>query len=112
MEIATLRLLFDSGLLVLIWMVQLIVYPGFAYYSFSDLRKWHAVYTKRISYVVIPLMVGQLVLAVLEAFTAPNASAIVGLALVLLVWVFTFGVFVPLHHTISEEPPQRSYCVP
>ena len=50
----------DFGLLVLIWMVQLVVYPGFKYYQRERLLEWHARYTSRISYIVGPLMLGQL----------------------------------------------------
>jgi hypothetical protein len=33
MDINIIRLLFDAGLFVLIWMIQLSVYPSFLYYE-------------------------------------------------------------------------------
>ncbi len=51
MDILILRLLFDFGLVVLIWIVQLVIYPGLCYYSETDLLKWHKLYTSRIAYV-------------------------------------------------------------
>ena len=60
------RLLFDFGLVILIWMVQLVVYPSFRYYKESDLMRWHERYTKAISIIVVPLMFGQLFLVILQ----------------------------------------------
>ena len=59
MIVEILRILFDVGLLVLIWMVQLIVYPSFLYYTHEQLVVWHTRYVKQISLIVIPLMFGQ-----------------------------------------------------
>ena len=46
------RLLFDSGLLVLILMVQLIIYPSFLRYPLKNLITWNNIYTKRIAVIV------------------------------------------------------------
>ena len=54
------RLLLDFGLCILIWMVQLVVYPSFLFFSFNNLFTWHKTYTKAIALIVIPLMLGQL----------------------------------------------------
>ena len=58
-----LRLAFDTGMLALIWLVQLIIYPGLAMYNDVNLRIWHPIYTKRVTLVVLPLMFGQLILS-------------------------------------------------
>jgi len=36
MQLPDFRLLVDFGIVVLVWMVQLVVYPSFAYYKFQD----------------------------------------------------------------------------
>jgi len=41
MSIPLIRLLFDFGLLVLIWLVQLVIYPSFLYYEQDNLKRWH-----------------------------------------------------------------------
>ncbi|MEO1009857.1 MAG: hypothetical protein AAFX53_01035 [Bacteroidota bacterium] len=61
MKYEILRLLCDFGLVVLIWSVQLIIYPSFQFYNPIELLLWHGIYVHRITYVVLPLMVGQLV---------------------------------------------------
>lgn len=96
-----LALLFDTGCLVLIWLVQLVIYPSFKFYPPSDLRKWHNKYTKRVTYVVLPLMVGQLILTSMQA-TSFQLLALFKLLLVILTWLVTFAVFVPLHNKIEK----------
>ena len=102
MSISILRLLFDFGLLVLIWMVQLIIYPSFKFYSENDLLLWHQKYTAAISFVVIPLMFGQLITATLQVINNQNWFTIGGLTLITAVWVSTFLQFVPMHKAISN----------
>lgn len=99
----TLRLIFDSGLLVLIWIVQLIVYPSFSHYKLNDLYRWHKTYTKRIALIVIPLMLGQLITVILQVVETHNGYTVLSSVLVLLVWLSTFRQFVPLHNNVSEE---------
>ncbi|MEL7161763.1 MAG: hypothetical protein AAFN92_13465, partial [Bacteroidota bacterium] len=57
-----LRLAVDTAALVLIWLVQLVIYPAFLYYAEADFRGWHPVYTQRVTYVVLPVMLAQLAL--------------------------------------------------
>jgi hypothetical protein len=95
-------LLVDVALVVLIWMVQLIVYPSFTYYKPKNLIEWHQKYTTGIAVVVIPLMLAQLVLAIVAVFYQPNFTAISTLVIVLFLWIFTFLSFAPLHFKISE----------
>lgn len=99
----TVRLVCDAGLLVLIWMVQLIIYPSFSYYKQDDLYKWHATYTKRIAAIVIPLMVGQLITVTLQVVQKQDMYTLTSSLLVLLVWLSTFIQFVPLHTNISRH---------
>ena len=101
MTIEILRLLFDFGLLVLIWLVQLVIYPGFPYYSVENLLKWHRKYTVGISVVVIPLMFGQLITAILLLVESKTTFTIGSLILISIVWAITFSQFVPMHRKID-----------
>ncbi len=91
----------DFGLFVLIWMVQLIIYPGFRFYSPEELQSWHRRYTPRISFIVIPLMLGQLMLHGTLLQQEKTVYGIGSFSLVLLVWLLTFTVFVPRHKSIT-----------
>jgi len=96
------RLLVDFGLLVLIWIVQLVVYPGFGYYQRESLVKWHQKYTLQITYVVFPLMVTQLLLSGIQLWHTVSWYSGSSFLVVILLWVSTFLQFVPLHNKISE----------
>jgi hypothetical protein len=100
-------ILVDVGLVVLIWMVQLIVYPSFPYYKRENLIEWHQKYTTGIAVVVVPLMLAQLILAIVAVFYQPNFTAISTLLIVLFLWIFTFLCFAPLHFKISEGKPNQ-----
>ena len=102
-NLSIISLLFDFGLVVLIWMVQLIIYPSFKYHNQESLIKWHAKYTVRIAGIVIPLMFGQLILYLYLVFTQPDASIYIRTVLTISAWIGTFGIFVPLHNTINNR---------
>ncbi|HBH47204.1 MAG TPA: hypothetical protein DDX98_01100 [Bacteroidales bacterium] len=95
------KLLFDGGLVILIWMVQLTIYPSFRYYSKDQLMQWHEIYTRRISLVVVPLMLGQLLFSILEVWFTRELFSFFNLIAALIVWVLTFWLFVPRHQKIA-----------
>jgi hypothetical protein len=105
--ILQISILVDVGLVVLIWMVQLIVYPSFPYYKTENLIEWHQKYTTGIAVVVVPLMLAQLVLAIVAVFYQPNFTAISTLLIVLFLWIFTFLCFAALHFKISAVIPNQ-----
>ncbi|TXD65407.1 hypothetical protein ESX12_10855 [Polaribacter glomeratus] len=100
--IVQISILVDAGLVVLIWMVQLIIYPSFTYYKSEDLIKWHQKYTNRIAVIVVPLMLSQLAFAIVAVFLNLSFTTIITLLIVLFLWIFTFVSFAPLHFKISE----------
>ncbi|TFG74980.1 MAG: hypothetical protein E4H26_06920 [Flavobacteriales bacterium] len=102
MEITNIKLLIDFGLVVLIWMVQLVIYPSFLHYRAKDLIRWHQTYTKRISLVVAPLMIGQAVLALFQSYQVFGTMEVFQLAIIIAVWISTFAQFVPIHHKIAS----------
>jgi hypothetical protein len=106
--ILQISLLIDAGLMVLIWLVQLVIYPSFTYYQPKDLLKWHQKYTTRLAFVVIPLMFSQLILAIVAVFYQLNTVSSCSLGIVMVLWVFTFTSFAPLHHKISEGNTNQS----
>jgi hypothetical protein len=94
-------LIVDFGLVVLTWIVQLVIYPSFRYYAVKDLKSWHLKYTRRITIVVFPLMISQLILHSYFAFENPAILAITTALLVVLNWLITFFFAVPLHGKID-----------
>ena len=96
------RLVLDVGLLVLIWMIQLIVYPSFLFYTAKELIAWHKMYTKAIALIVIPLMLGQLGITIYQVFLVQNTYTLTSIILVVFLWGITLLKFAPMHQQISE----------
>ena len=102
-QILIYKLIPDVGLLVLIWLVQLVIYPSFKYYSASELKLWHNTYTRRITLVVLPLMLSQLVMSIALLLMSNWMSYyMIDSTLVVLTWILTFVIFVPLHQNIDK----------
>ena len=102
MSITILRLLFDFGLLVLIWIIQRIVYPSFIHYNSKDLVNWHKVYTSRLTFIVMPLMLGQLGISIYQLIMEIDLYTVLSLIIIIVIWVATFLQFVPIHAQISK----------
>ena len=103
MEFKLIQLLSDFGLVVLIFIVQLIIYPAFRFYEKQNLNKWHTIYTQRIALLVIPLMFAQLGLGLFLIVTAFSLMTLVSLVLISSMWILTFVLFVPYHSQIANE---------
>jgi hypothetical protein len=102
--IVNLNLAISWGLLVLIWMVQLIIYPGFQRIPPNEFSAYHRWYVKRISSVVIPLMLAELLMTVWwlkseSGSSVPTISAF----LVFIVWLSTFAIQVPIHIRLKNS---------
>ena len=110
MTLDLIRLLIDFGFVILIWTVQLVIYPSFAYYSPSNLFKWHRLYTLRVTFIVLPLMFSQLVIAMVQLWNFQNWYTIGSSVLILVLWLLTFMVFVPLHQSIDKGDPKDNVC--
>ena len=100
------RLVLDAGLLVLTWMIQLIVYPSFLFYTAKELVTWHKIYTKTIALIVIPLMLGQLGITIYQVFLVQNIFTFTSIVLVVFLWGITLLKFAPMHQQISEGNTQ------
>lgn len=97
------RMLADVGLVVLIWITELITYPSFKRIKESELQEWHPIYTKRISFLVAPLMFVQASTGLLHLYSNTNIFSIMAFAFVLLTFYITFFIAVPLHNQIEKE---------
>lgn len=101
-------LLIDVGLVILAWMIQLIVYPGFAYYEPADIKHWHRSYVTRISMLVVPLMIGQVVLHGLLLSWHQDAVSVGTAALIVVAWISTFLQAAPLHDQMAKADDTKA----
>lgn len=94
---------FSSALVGLIWLVQIVHYPLFSAVGDDAFVTYEAQHCRRISFVVLPLMVGELVLAVAHFMLSGGSwQATVGLSLLAIIWLSTFLIQVPLHRTLAS----------
>ncbi len=89
-----------------IWTIQVAQYPLFARIGAAEWGEYHSVYTRSITFVVLPAMVTELGTSGLLALARPHwlspSLLWAGFACAILTWAVTFFVSVPLHDTLSR----------
>lgn len=93
----------NFGLVVLIWLVQLIIYPSLAHVDTEEFRGWHRHYMQLISAIAGSLMMAQLALAVLVFLTAPDVSTLLILAGIAMVWASSLLLSIPCHTALRRD---------
>lgn len=104
MEVILIINLFSSFFLCgLIWVVQLVHYPSFHGFDKVDYHKWMNFHISGISVIVVPLMLTELGSSLLLTFIDAPFPVIqqTGLGIVILIWLITFIVQVPLHEKLT-----------
>ena len=110
MNIEIARVIVDFGAVVLIWMIQLIVYPSFLYFSDKDLIKWHIHYRQLVTFIVAPIMFAQTGIIAFQILTEFNWLHLLSSIICGLLWLLTFFEAVPLHHKIDKNEELKSNC--
>lgn len=93
MNIKLLELLISSGLLILIWLIQILHYPSFRFVDPTQFTTFAGFHGARISLIVMPLMLAELGLAFY--FRSP-----IILGLIIAIWASTFFLQVPCHNKL------------
>lgn len=90
----------------LIWTIQIVHYPLFSMVSEGSFGAYHQTHSRRITYLVLPLMSLELASSVALLRWQPAGvtlrDAQLGLALVLLAWGTTAFLSVPAHNRLAE----------
>lgn len=94
-----------SGILMgVILMTQFISYPLLKSIPKDSFTDYHATYTGYIAPLVGPLMVFELIVISILTFQDPtNTIHIASAALVIMIWLSTFLIQVPLHNKLSKS---------
>jgi len=101
-ELSLIRHMVDFGMAVLLWLVQLVIYPSFLKIQAAQLVGWHKTYTFRVSFLIVPMMFGQMGLALYAAQENASLLNVSILLLVFICWILTFFISVPLHRKIER----------
>lgn len=92
-----------AALFGLIWVVQLVHYPGFAFIDARDFHAFHSLHTRNISFFVAPLMIAELILAMALVIIFSFGSLFwLHLILTLALWGSTFFIQVPIHARLAS----------
>ena len=96
-----LQIIVDSGLFILIWLVQLIIYPSFRFIDNKAFIGWHGRYTSTIGLIVTPLMLLEAGVEIMNCLSEnPRWLRIL---LIALIWLSTFSLSVPCHSILHRE---------
>jgi hypothetical protein len=88
-----------------IWLVQILVYPNFQLLHQKDFfADFHRFHTKRITWVVAPVMGIEFISGAWLCLVYLNPTFICNFISILLVWGFTCGVSVPIHNRLEKNP--------
>ncbi len=85
----------------LIWTIQLVHYPAFEFVALDQFKEFHNFHTRRITYVVLPVMVVELLTAGALAYQL-NFVYLINFGLIILIWASTFFILVPYHNQLSQ----------
>ncbi|MBU0943061.1 MAG: hypothetical protein KKE53_01295 [Proteobacteria bacterium] len=98
--LTALQLMVDSGLFILIWLVQLVIYPSFTYTEKKSFSDWHARYTALIGLIVSPMMLTQVGI---ELFFFTEEVHRLRILLIGLAWLATFSLSAPCHFRLHRQ---------
>ena len=93
----------NFAMFVLIWVVQVIVYPVFQEVEPSRFSAWHRSYCNKIGFFALPLMIAQLIESASACFFVGAVLDWVKMGAVLGTWVVTFLVSARLHRRLSKH---------
>ena len=86
-----------------IWLVQAVVYPNFKIVGRSEFQAFHQFHSNRITWVVAPMMLVELVTSVLLLLKFQSPVMWWNLSSILLVWILTATVNVPSHKNLTYD---------
>lgn len=90
------------ALVGLIWTIQVLHYPLFRHVEASAWKDFHESHARRITWLVAVLMPAEVVLAGLMLVRAPGGLAWAGAALLVVVWLSTALLQMPLHRRLGD----------
>ena len=91
--------LVDLVFVYIIWIVQLIIYPSFKFTSAELFKKWHDKYCFRVSFFVLPLMITQLLVGIINLKSDGDWF---NFSIVSLTWISTFLISAPIHSKLKK----------
>ena len=82
---------------------QIVNYPLFLSISKNDFNNFHSKYTNKITAIVIPLMITELILSIILLISIQNYMTILIFTTISLIFISTIFIQVPIHKKIKKE---------
>ncbi len=98
-----LTLFISAALFGIIWLVQILHYPSFMFLDHLTFKTAMKHHQDRISWVIVPLMLTELLLAVMAVVRDVSTYNVTILNIVIMIWLVTFTIQVPLHSKLLLE---------
>lgn len=98
-----LHLIATSVMVGVIWVIQLVHYPSFHFVELKQYTTFQRFHMARISYVVIPAMLTELLTLILLVFTMDQIDTLVLASAILLIfiWLMTAVFFSDVHQKLT-----------
>ena len=90
-------------MLGIIWFVQLVHYPLFPKADLNNFKNFHSEHTKRISWIVAPLLISEGLVSTVLFVKMPSIITFIGLSILIFIWISTFFIQVPIHNKLNKE---------
>ena len=91
-----------SVMVGVIWVIQLLHYPSFHFINDQKYIEFQHFHMKRISFIVVPVMLIELASALSLAYFFRSSLTIILLALLLGIWAITFIFFTNMHQKLTD----------
>lgn len=96
-------LLASVYMFAVIWIIQMIHYPSFVFINPNHFVKFHIKHTMAMSVLVGPIMILELLFGIWLVYFQLDLLSILNLILIIILWILTFLVSVPIHQKISNQ---------
>ena len=113
-SILLIQILATAMMTGIIWFVQIVHYPLFTKIPKEGFTRYEQAHTVRTGWVVAPLMVLELGTALLLLFYRPLSTSpiyLAALGCLILIWLSTFLVQVPLHGVLEKQSDHRAMLI-
>ena len=91
-----------SVMVGVIWVIQLLHYPSFHFINENKYIEFQHFHMRRISFIVIPVMLIELASALLLSYFFRSSLTIILLAILLGIWAITFIFFTNMHQKLTN----------
>ena len=91
-----------SVMVGVIWVIQLLHYPSFHFINEKKYIEFQHFHMRRISFIVIPVMLIELASALLLSYFFRSSLTIILLAILLGIWGITFIFFTNMHQKLTN----------